>query len=227
MKIRPHPVMEGVFIIERDGKTYLATKNLAPGIKVYGEEIVKLKGEEYRIWDPFRSKLAAAILKGMNMSLIRPGIKVLYLGASTGTTASHVSDIVGPNGKIFAVEIASRVMREFMSRVAAHRPNVYPLFFDARTPEEYSDVVGKVDVVYCDVAQPDETEIAINNCDFMLKSGGGLYLAIKARSIDATKPPEEVFKIERRKLTEKGFKIMDIRHLYPFDKDHAMVSAVI
>lgn len=174
MKVLPHPNMKGVYLVEKIyKKTYLATKNLAPGIKVYGEETVKVGRVEYRFWDPFRSKLAAAILKNMDIRAIKPGVRVLYLGASTGTTVSHVSDIIGLSGKIFAVEVAPRVMREFMDRVVAYRPNVYPLFSDARMPEAYRGIVGVVDVVYCDVAQPDETEIAINNCLQMLRKKGG------------------------------------------------------
>lgn len=51
---------------------------------------------EYRAWNPFRSKLAAAILGGVDKIHMGPGKKVLYLGAASGTTVSHVSDIVGP-----------------------------------------------------------------------------------------------------------------------------------
>lgn len=51
---------------------------------------------EYRVWNPFRSKLGAAILGGVDQIHIKPGAKVLYLGAASGTTVSHVSDIVGP-----------------------------------------------------------------------------------------------------------------------------------
>ena len=50
---------------------------------------------EYRVWNPFRSKLAAAILGGVDKIHMKPGAKVLYLGAASGTTVSHVSDIVG------------------------------------------------------------------------------------------------------------------------------------
>ncbi|RLC33336.1 MAG: fibrillarin-like rRNA/tRNA 2'-O-methyltransferase [Candidatus Nealsonbacteria bacterium] len=228
MKVFPHDSLQEVYWIEKpDGKKMLATKNLAPGIRVYGEELIKIEGIEYRIWDPYRSKLAAAILKEMDVSMIKPGAKILYLGASTGTTASHVSDIVGARGKVFAIEVSARVMREFTERVASHRSNVYPILADARHAENYSDVVGTVDVVYCDVAQPDETEIAMENCYQMLKKSGLLCLAIKARSIDATKEPEEIFERERKKLAEGGFKILDIKHLYPFDKDHAMVISIL
>jgi len=226
MRVVEDDRMKGVYWVERgEGRRSLATRNLAPGIRVYGEELIKVGDEEYRVWDPYRSKLAGAILKGIDASAIRPRIRVLYLGASTGTTVSHVSDIVGEKGIVFSVEVASRVMREFVDRVANHRANVVPLLFDARHPEIYRDSVGSVDVVYCDIAQPDETEIAVDNCRHMLRSGGVLFIAVKARSIDATRRPEEIFREEEEKLREEDFEVLDVKHLYPFDKDHAMIVA--
>ncbi len=130
------------------------------------------KGIEYRLWDPFRSKLAASIMNGLENFPFKNNTKVLYLGASTGTTVSHISDIVGPSGLVFAVEHASRVARDFLDRVATHRSNIMPILQDARKPKEYFSVFGKVDVVYVDIAQPDQTKIAIENCDIFLKKEG-------------------------------------------------------
>jgi fibrillarin-like pre-rRNA processing protein len=208
---------------ERQGRTVLLTKNLAPGLKVYNEDLVLKGGVEYRTWDPFRSKLAAAILKGLPPEVIGEGSKVLYLGASTGTTASHVSDIVGPSGAVIGVEFAPRVAREFVERVARARKNVIPFVADARDPSKYS--VASVDVVYCDIAQPDQTEIAILNCQKLLKKGGTLLLVVKSQSIDVSKEPEVVYKEERRKLEEAGFEILGFYELSPFEKHHAMMFA--
>ena len=149
---------------------------------------------------------------------------ILYLGASTGTTVSHLSDIIGANGIIFAVEHASRVARDLLDRVADHRANVIPIIQDARHPKEYFSVYGKVDVVYADIAQPDQTEITITNCEKFLKPKGFLFLVIKTRSIDVTKSPAEIVKMETKKLKEK-FEILQTLDLHPYDKDHAMVIA--
>jgi fibrillarin-like rRNA methylase len=51
---------------------------------------------EYRVWNPFRSKIAAAIVGGIENIYFKPGSKLLYLGAASGTTVSHCSDLVGP-----------------------------------------------------------------------------------------------------------------------------------
>jgi fibrillarin-like pre-rRNA processing protein len=149
---------------------------------------------------------------------------VLYLGASTGTTVSHVSDIVGDSGIVFSVEHASRVARDFLDRVATYRSNVVPILQDARRPKEYFSVFGKVDVVYVDIAQPDQTKIAIDNCDMFLKKGGYFFLVIKTRSIDVTKSPKRVVEEETEKLKIK-FNILQSINLHPYDKDHAMVIA--
>jgi len=208
---------------ERDGRVALLTRNLSPGKRVYNEDLVQRDGVEYRTWDPFRSKLAAAILKGMPEDKIKEGDRVLYLGASTGTTASHISDIVGPEGLVIGVEFAPRVAREFVENVARERKNVIPFVADARDPSRYS--VTRVDVVYCDIAQPDQTEIAIANCSGLLRKDGRLLLAVKARSIDVLKDPELVYEEERRKLVKAGFRVELIVDLSPFEKDHVLISA--
>jgi fibrillarin-like pre-rRNA processing protein len=207
----------------RGGRPVLLTKNLAKGRRVYNEELLLRDGEEYRTWDPFRSKLAAAILKGLPEDVIGPGDKVLYLGTSTGTTPSHVSDIVGEEGLVIGVEFAPRVARDFVENVARHRKNVIPFVADARDPSKYS--IAMADVVYCDIAQPDQTEIAIKNCRMLLKKGGRLLLAVKARSINVLDEPARVYREEVCKLEAAGFMVEQVIELSPFEKDHAMVYA--
>jgi fibrillarin-like pre-rRNA processing protein len=215
--------MKSLLKEERNGRVALLTRNLTPGKRVYNEELILRDGVEYRTWDPFRSKLAAAMLKGMPEGVIKDGDRVLYLGASTGTTASHVSDIVGLGGLVIGVEFAPRVAREFVERVARERKNVIPFVADARDPSKYS--ITEVDVVYCDIAQPDQTEIAIANCTRLLRKNGRLLLAVKARSIDVLKDPELVYEEEKRKLEKAGFNVELIVDLKPFEKDHVLVSA--
>jgi fibrillarin-like pre-rRNA processing protein len=194
MKVKKHK-FEGVFLI--DGK--LATLNLLPGETVYGEELVKIGKEEFRIWDLWRSKPAAAIKKGLKDFPIKKGSKVLYLGIASGTTASHFSDIIEKKGIIYGVEFSERVLRELIPH-AEKRENIVPILGDARKPEEYRNIVmEKVDVVYCDVASPDEIELFIRNCLEFLKPKGYGMIAIKSRSIDVLKRPEEIYKEARKR----------------------------
>jgi fibrillarin-like pre-rRNA processing protein len=213
-----------IFWIKIDGEKKLATLNLVPGNQVYREKLVKINDEEFRAWDPFRSKLAAAIMNGLAILPIVRKSRVLYLGVSTGTTASHVSDIVGPSGIVFSVEHTSRVARDFLDRVASYRSNIVPILLDARNPKEYFSVYGIVDVVYVDIAQPDQTEIAILNCKTYLKKEGYLMLVIKTRSIDVTKEPQEIVRNEIKKLRE-NFEIIQEINLEPYEKDHSIIIA--
>jgi len=216
---------QNIFWFQIDGEKKLATENLIPKNQVYNEKLVKIKGTEYRIWNPFRSKLAATIMNGLRDFPFMQKSSVLYLGVSTGTTISHISDIVGQNGIIFGIEHTSRVARDFLDRVASHRKNIIPIIQDARKPQEYFSVFKKVDVAYVDIAQPDQTDIAIANCKMYLKSNGYLFLVIKTRSIDVTKDPNKVISNEIKKL-ESLFEIKQIINLQPYDKDHAIVIAV-
>src|SRR5919202_5089363 len=209
-----------------DGERQLATLNLVEGNSVYGEKLLGHKGAEYRIWDPYRSKLAGAIKKGLKNVPVKKSMKVLYLGASTGTTVSHISDIVGPDGTVFAVDPAFRVARELIENVASKRANVVPIIEDARKSQLYFSIFGKVDLVYSDIAQADQTDIAIANCHAYLKKGGTVLVVIKTRSIDVTMEPKSVVAREARRLEDGGFHIHQIVNLDPFDKDHSIIHAI-
>ena len=226
VKVEPLPNFEGVYqVILEDGTRRIASKNLVPGRNVYGERLIKHEGAEYRLWDPFRSKIAAAIIKGLKSLPIKAGSKVLYLGAASGTTASHVSDIVGENGHVFCIEFAPRPLKELINNVCKFRLNMSPILADARFPEKYANLIEKVDVVYCDIAQPEQAQILVDNAKIFLKRGGWIMLAIKARSIDVTKEPSEIYKREIAILENNGFQIHQVIHLEPYDRDHAMILA--
>jgi fibrillarin-like pre-rRNA processing protein len=211
---------QGVFEIRKKSGSILLTKNLVPGRTVYSEKLFREGNEEFRDWDPRRSKLGAGIFKDIKEIGIKPGDFVLYLGASTGTTASHVSDIVGENGFVFALDFAPRVVRNLVY-VCEVRKNMTPLLADANRPESFAQFVCPVDVVYMDIAQRNQTEIFLKNVDLFLKRGGFAILALKARSVDVTRDPASIFKQVRIELSQK-VDIVDEKYLGPFEKDHSL-----
>jgi fibrillarin-like pre-rRNA processing protein len=218
MKVRPHEKFEGVFLID----SKLATINLVPSAKVYGEELVKIKNVEYRVWDFWRSKPAAAIKKGLKELPVKKGMKILYLGIASGTTASHFSDIIGKEGIIYGIEISERVLRELIPH-AEKRGNIIPILADARKIEDYEKmIIEKVDIIYSDTADPQQVEILIRNCQKFLKPKGFAIIAIKSQSIDVTKPPKQVYQECLEKL-EKHFEILDKVELDPYEKFHLFV----
>jgi fibrillarin-like pre-rRNA processing protein len=225
--VKPHSKFVAIYQVRlEDGSKRLATRNLVPGRNVYGERLIRFEGLEYRVWDAFRSKLAAAILKGIKTIPIKPDHKVLYLGAASGTTASHASDIVGEKGFVYCIEFASRSIRELVDNVCAFRPNMSPILEDARMPERYSMyITGKVDDIYCDIAQPEQAKVLADNADIFLKKSGWTMLAVKSQSIDVTKQPKEVYRSEIKVLENRGFNIEQVVNLEPYDKAHAMILA--
>jgi rRNA 2'-O-methyltransferase fibrillarin len=181
--------------------------------------------KEYRVWNPFRSKLAAAILGGVDKIHIRPGSKVLYLGAASGTTVSHVSDIVGPEGLVYAVEFSHRSGRDLIN-VAKKRTNIIPIIEDARHPHKYRMLVGMVDTIFADVAQPDQARIVSINAHNYLKNQGHFVISIKANCIDSTAEPAKVFAEEIKKLQADQLKPQEQLTLEPYERDHAVVVGV-
>lgn len=216
---------------------------------------------EYRVWNPFRSKLAAAVLGGELISncgswsskticecralhsrmvllflflklystgvaniWIHPGYKVLYLGAASGTTVSHVSDIVGPQGTVYAVEFSHRSGRDLIN-MAKSRTNIVPIIEDARHPLKYRMLVGMVDTIFADVAQPDQARIVGYNAQYFLKNGGHVVVSVKASCVDSTAVPEAVFAKERTKMAEMDLKPQEQLTLEPYERDHAVVVA--
>jgi fibrillarin-like pre-rRNA processing protein len=193
------------------------TKNLIPGDSTYARLVEVERIGELREWNPWRSKPAAAIVKGLKIFPLVKGAKILYLGIASGQTSTFFSDIIDKEGVIYGIEISERCVRD-LNPIAEKRGNIVPIIADARKPEEY-DWIEKVDVIYEDVASDDQTPIMIRNSKYFLKDNGFGMMAIKARSIDVVKKPEEVYKQEIEKLQEH-FKILDKVVLDPYEKDH-------
>jgi len=220
-----HP---GVFI-SKSKVDSLCTLNLVPGISVYGEKRVECgatvsgdEKKEYRMWNPYRSKLASAIYSGVENIHMPPGSKVLYLGGASGTTVSHVSDVLGPTGMVFAVEFSHRSGRDLVE-MSKRRPNIVPIIEDARHPMKYRSLVPMVDTIFMDVAQPDQARILALNAQYFLKNGGHFVISIKANCIDSTLAAPVVFAAEVEKMKVEKLRPVEQVTLEPFERDHAVV----
>jgi fibrillarin-like pre-rRNA processing protein len=207
----------GIYVIE----DHLATENLNPGKKVYGEKLVEVEDKEYRIWEQRRSKLGAALMNGMKIFPFEENSKILYLGASSGTTPSHISDIA-VNGTLWCVEFSPRMMRSLVE-LSRNRNNMIPILDDATKPRNYLNLLEKVDILYSDVAQPKQSELFMDNMRLYLKPEGIGILIIKARSIDVTQSPKKIFREEESKLISGGFRVLEKINLEPYEKDHLAI----
>lgn len=215
--MEPHRTAHGVFAEKKN----IYTESRCPGIRVYGERLVYSGGKEYREWMPSRSKLAAYLACGGSVFPFAENSKVLYLGAASGTTSSHVSDVV-KNGKVYCVEFSQRPFRDLV-KVAEKRDNMIPILGDATAPNDYAFAVESAEIVYCDVAQKRQADILADN----MERFGARYgmVSIKARSEDVTADPERIFESACRRLKERGYRILDVVNLEPYEKDHAMIAA--
>jgi fibrillarin-like pre-rRNA processing protein len=202
---------DGVTRHRFDGAERLATR----GEPVYGEPT----DGDWRVWDAGRSKLGAMLEAGMDTGLAG-GETVLYLGAASGTTVSHVADFAGPT---YAVEFAARPARDLVG-VAADRDRLFPLLKDARKPETYAHVVeADCDAIVQDVATRGQADVALANRRF-LAADGRLLVAIKARSEDVTADPGDVFDDVLETLRE-DYEVLETARLEPYHDDHLGVVA--
>jgi len=208
-------IFPNIFLIDKK----LAVENPIPGFEPFDEKSIKIEKKEFRVWNPERSKAAAAIVKGIKEFPIKEGDKILYLGAAHGYTCSFLSSIVR-KGIIYAVEFSERCFNELLPLCEKYK-NIIPIMADARKPEDYS-WIENVDLVYIDIAQSDEIEIFIRNCKEFLKKNGYGMIAVKSRSIDVTKTPKEIYKEALEKL-KNNFEIIDWKTLDPYEKAHAFI----
>ncbi len=218
-------IFPSIYKLLNNNQEILATRNLTPGITYYGEPVFNVDGVEYRSWNPTRSKLAAVILKGVQNMPIKPGDMVLYLGVASGTTVSHVSDIIGETGHVWGLDFAPRSMRDLLDKVTRYRENLSPILADARDPSSYSAYVPLVDVVFADVAQPDQADIIVKNAREFLKEEGWIMLTIKSRSIDVSEKPEDIYEDQLKIIESAGYTVHEMVILDPYEKDHAMILA--
>ncbi|BAI61629.1 rRNA/tRNA 2'-O-methyltransferase [Methanocella paludicola SANAE] len=213
--VRPAGI-DNVFYVTLESKDMLSTLTRYPD-----SDTLAFEGAYYRLWSPSTSKLASMIMKGMDIPLGKNS-KVLYLGAASGTTVTRVADIAC-DGIVFAVEFAPRPARDLLMAIE-ERINVMPIIADARQPERYPPFLNKVDVIYQDVAQPEQAAIANANAERYLKSGGYLIMAIKAKSISSIENVGDIFREELQTLG-KDFQIMEKASLEPLHHGHLAVIA--
>lgn len=224
INLRNHPKESGVYISGPSDNMKLYTKNLEPGKNVFNQKLVKLDDVQYREWDPYRSKMAAILLNNPETTFFNPKQKILYLGASSGTTVSHFSDII-EEGIIYAVEFAEKSMRQLIQNTK-NRTNIIPILGDARYPFQFSNsIFSQVDMIYQDVAQPNQAEIAISNGDYYLEKNGLISIAIKSQSIDSTMKPQKVFELEQRKLEKGGYKVIEKINIQRYAAEHIVFIA--
>jgi fibrillarin-like rRNA methylase len=225
-RFRPTPESPRLVVLRSADRTELWTETVGREPPVYGERWTESDGRAYRSFEPARSKISAAIVKGWQGPLPAPGEMWLYLGAASGTTCSHVADLVGPAGRVFAVERSLRPFSRLLA-LADRWPNLLPILGDARDPTAYAGLVPPVHGVYADIAQADQVEILRANAALFLEGEGGLVLlALKTASMgrDSTA-------VEHVRRAEEGLRsLLDLEpsvRLDPFHRGHYLLGGIV
>ena len=213
-----------IFWITVKNKKKLATLNNTGINEVYNEKLIKINGKQYNLWNPYTSKLAAAIVNGMEIFPILKKTKVLYLNGTIEKTLSHISDIIGVNGKIFILKDINENSKKFLENVMNDRTNVFTITRDNVDPAKFSSKTEMVNVVYVDITQHNETEVAIQNCKRYLRGGGFLMLVVPTKKIDFVNNPNGQNLEEIQKL-QSSFEIIQQINLTDFFKEHSMIIA--
>lgn len=252
--VQPHR-LEGVYILKSD-KELLATKNLSKGESVYGEELITIEETkenndsesssedciiipkkfqnienkvEYRVWDIFYSKLGALIENGIQNIFMKPGSRVLCLGAGNDSfsTISHISDLVGKDGTVYAVEI-SEIKGLNIKNMAKKRENLTPIINDAKKPYNYKNLISDlVDCIYVDISSEDLASIISINAGFFLKNKGGFICVINDNNENSNlKSQVSKFDEQIKLLREYNLYVKEFISLESFAKGYAIVSGI-
>jgi fibrillarin-like rRNA methylase len=225
-RFQPTPESPRLVVLQAADRTELWTETVGREPPVYGERWTESDGRPYRSFEPARSKISAAIVKGWREPLPAPGEVWLYLGAASGTTASHVADLVGPTGRVYAVERSLRPFSRLLA-LAERWPNLLPILGDARDPTAYAGLVPPVQGVYADIAQADQVEILKVNATLLLEGESGrMLLALKTASMGRdSSAPEHVHRAEE--ALKDLFDLEPSVRLDPFHRGHYLLGGVV
>ena len=215
---------DAIFWVTVRNEKKLATLSNMSTNRDYKENLVQTNGKRYSIWNPYTSKLAAAIINGMEIFPILKKTKILYLDPTSEKTIKHISDIVGINGKIFVVRNIMKNSKNFLEQIAKNRSNIFTIIPDKTNPARLTGMTEMVDVIYIDIAEHNQTEIAIQNCKNHLRIGGFLMLIVTTKNIDFANNPSKKNQEERKKL-QTSFDIIQEINLTDFFKEYSMVIA--
>ena len=215
---------EVIFWVTVRNEKKLATLSNVSTNQDYKENLVEMNGKQYSIWNPYMSKLAAAIINGMEIFPILKKTKILYLDPTSEKTIKHISDIVGINGKIFVVRNIMKNSKNFLEQIAKNRSNIFTIIPDKTNPARLTGMTEMVDVIYIDIAEHNQTEIAIQNCKNHLRIGGFLMLIVPTKNIDFANNTSKKNQEERKKL-QTSFDIIQEINLTDFFKEYSMVIA--
>ena len=167
-----------IFQIQIGDKEQLATKNIVEGTKTHKEKIVIVNDEEFLEWNPYKSKLAAAIRNGLQILPIIKNSKVVCINLLEESTMLHISNIVGSGGSVFVIDV-NKNKKSFLNKLVDTHKNIIPIYDAADELSFSSSITGKVDALYVDLPESEQIEQIVEKYGSLLKNEGFLMLVTK------------------------------------------------
>ena len=167
-----------IFQIQIGNEEQLATKNMVKGTKTHKEKIVIVNNEEFLEWNPYKSKLAAAIRNGLQILPIIKNSKVVCINPLEDSTILHISNIVGSNGSVFVIDI-NKNKKSFLNKLVDTHKNIIPIYDTVDELSFSSSITGKVDALYVDIPESEQIEQIVEKYGSLLKNEGFLMLIAK------------------------------------------------
>ena len=167
-----------IFQIQIGDKEQLATKNIVEGTKTHKEKIVIVNDEEFLEWNPYKSKLAAAIRNGLQILPIIKNSKVVCINPLEESTILHISNIVGSEGSVFVIDV-DKNKKSFLNKLVNTHKNIIPIYDTVDELSFSSSITGKVDALYVDILESEQIEQIVEKYGSLLKNEGFLMLIAK------------------------------------------------
>ena len=167
-----------IFQIQIGNEEQLATKNIVKGTKTRKEKIVIVNNEEFLEWNPYKSKLAAAIRSGLQILPIIKNSKVVCINPLEESTILHISNIVGSKGSVFVIDV-DKNKKSFLNKLVNTHKNIIPIYDTVDELSFSSSITGKVDALYVDIPESEQIETIVEKYGSLLKNEGFLMLIAK------------------------------------------------
>ena len=167
-----------IFQIQIGNEEQLATKNIVKGTKTRKEKIVIVNNEEFLEWNPYKSKLAAAIRSGLQILPIIKNSKVVCINLPEESTILHISNIVGSDGSVFVIDV-NKNKKSFLNKLVNTHKNIIPIYDTVDELPSSSSITGKVDALYVDILESEQIEQIVEKYGSLLKNEGFLMLVTK------------------------------------------------
>ena len=167
-----------IFQIQIGNEEQLATKNMVKGTKTRKEKIVIVNNEEFLEWNPYKSKLAAAIRNGLQIIPIIKNSKIVCINLPEESTMLHISNIVGSGGSVFVIDV-NKNKKSFLNKLVNTHKNIIPIYDTVDELSFSSSITGKVDALYVDIPESEQIEQIVEKYGSLLKNEGFLMLIAK------------------------------------------------